>query len=90
MDFEWDEEKNCSNFFKHGISFEDAKRVFDLAGVSYFDTENSVIEDRYVEIGFSGGRLLTVVYVQLGDDRIRLISARRASYSEEKRYERGY
>jgi uncharacterized protein len=28
MDFEWDEAKNRRNLAKHGISFEEAARVF--------------------------------------------------------------
>lgn len=90
MPFEWDERKNQSNIKKHGVSFEDAAKVIGQSTLSYFDADNSLYEDRYVEIGFSGGRLLAVVFVELGDDMIRIISARPASLSEEKRYERGY
>ncbi|NGZ87890.1 BrnT family toxin [Duganella aceris] len=90
MIFEWDERKNQSNIRKHGVSFEDAQKIFDLPALNYFDANNSLHEDRYVEIGFCGGRLLTVVFVELGCDRIRIISARTASLSEETRYERGY
>jgi uncharacterized DUF497 family protein len=90
MNFEWDEDKNQSNISKHGISFKEAAEVFDLSTVGYFDAVNSMNEDRYVEIGFAGGRLLTVVYVQLDDDTVRIISARKASLLEERRYERGY
>ena len=90
MNFEWDEDKNQSNIMKHGVSFEEAKAIFKLPTVSYFDVDNSLVEDRYIEIGFAGGRLLTVVFVQLSDDVVRIISARKASLSEEKRYERGY
>jgi uncharacterized DUF497 family protein len=90
MIFEWDEHKNQSNIRKHGVSFEEAKKIFDLPALNYFDANNSLYEDRYVEIGFCGGRLLSVVFVELGGDRVRIISARAASLSEEKRYERGY
>ena len=27
--FEWDEEKNKANRAKHGVGFEDARRIFD-------------------------------------------------------------
>jgi len=90
MIFEWDEQKNQSNIRKHGIGFEDASKVIGQSNLSYFDVDNSLNEERYVEIGFSDGRLLTVVFVELGDDVIRIISARPASLLEEKRYERGY
>jgi hypothetical protein len=29
LQFEWDENKNATNFQKHGISFEEAKEIFD-------------------------------------------------------------
>ena len=90
MRFEWDERKNQSNIRKHGISFEEAKAVLGQSACSYFDAGHSLSEDRYVEIGFAQGRLLTIVYVQLGDDVVRIISARKASFTEEWRYERGY
>lgn len=90
MNFEWDEDKNQRNIIKHGISFKEAVEVFNLSTVGYFDAVNSSNEDRYVEIGFVRGRLLAVVFVQVEDDTVRIISARRASLLEEKRYERGY
>jgi uncharacterized DUF497 family protein len=90
MPFEWDERKNQSNIKKHGVSFEQAAVVFESSAQIYFDAESSLDEDRYVAIGFSGVRMLTVVFVYRHDDMIRIISARKASSPEEKRYERGY
>lgn len=90
MDFEWDERKNQSNITKHGISFKEAVEIFDSLTFSYFDSDHSSNEDRYVEIGFVRGRLLAVVFVQIDDDTVRIISARTASLVEEQQYERGY
>jgi uncharacterized DUF497 family protein len=90
MEFEWDERKNQSNITKHGVSFDDAKDVFDGCPVVYFDADGSVEEDRYIAIGFSGARLLAVVFVNRGADTTRIVSARKASTFEEKRYGRGY
>lgn len=90
MDFEWDELKNRSNQRKHGVSFEDARNVFDDYPVIYFDVDSSMDEDRYVAIGFSAARLLAVIFVNRDADTTRIISARKASKFEEKRYERGY
>jgi uncharacterized DUF497 family protein len=90
MKFTWDERKNQSNIKKHGVSFEDAKYVFDGHPVVYFDVNSPLDEDRYVAIGFSGTRLLAVVFVTRDVDTTRIISARKALKSEEKRYGRGY
>jgi uncharacterized DUF497 family protein len=90
MKFVWDERKNQSNIKNHGVSFDEAKEVFDGLPVVYFDVEGSLGEDRYVAIGFSGSRLLAVVFVNRDADTTRIISARKALKSEEKRYGRGY
>lgn len=42
-------------------------------------------EPRFVAVGYVGDRLHVVVYVEHGD-RIRLVSLRRATASERKRY----
>ena len=37
MKYEWDEAKNRKNLAKHGLSFEDAERVFSGPCVSFED-----------------------------------------------------
>ncbi len=50
--FEYDRYKNELNIEKHGISFENAARVFlDYDRIEYYDEENSINEDRYDVIG---------------------------------------
>jgi uncharacterized DUF497 family protein len=90
MSFEWDERKNQSNIKKHGVSFELAATIFEGPALIYFDADSSLHEDRYIAIGFSGVQMLAVVFVYRRDDTIRIISARKASLAEGKRYERGY
>ncbi|GJI95154.1 hypothetical protein RugamoR57_18720 [Duganella caerulea] len=90
MLYEWDEGKNQRNIKKHGVSFEDASAIFEHTTLTYFDPNAGHDEDRYIAIGLSGVRMLTVVFTERGDDTVRIISARRSSPSEEKRYERGY
>jgi len=90
MKFTWDEHKNQSNIRKHGVSFEEAKHVFNGLPLVYFDVDSSLDEDRYIAIGFSRTRLLAVVFVNRDADMTRIISARKASKFEEMRYGRGY
>ncbi|MDX2042180.1 MAG: BrnT family toxin [Acidobacteriota bacterium] len=90
MRFDWDDHKAGSNKTKHGISFEEASKVFyDPNAVTYPDKLHSFDEERFVIIGYSSLRLLMMVYVEFSDDLIRIISARNATRSEKKRYEKG-
>jgi uncharacterized DUF497 family protein len=63
VDFEWDPEKDASNFAKHGIHFADAVSVFeDDAAITIRDPFGEH-EERWVTIGVDAlGRVLDVVY----------------------------
>lgn len=89
MKFEWDDNKAESNFKKHGVSFEEARTVFDDALSSIFDDVwNSVGEQRELIIGTSSnGNLLIISFTERADI-IRIISARMATSTEVKNYER--
>ncbi len=91
MIFEWDPRKARQNFEKHGVSFEEATSVFfDTLSVTTEDPLHSEYEDRAVIVGLSmSKKLLVVVHVSRGD-RIRIISARRATRHERKNYEKGF
>ena len=62
LTFEWDEEKSKENLRKHGVSFNEAKTVFnDPFGMTIADPDHSLREDRYIDMGMSSrGRILTV------------------------------
>ncbi|WP_445634943.1 BrnT family toxin [Nostoc sp. DSM 114161] len=88
LGFEWHEEKAKENLQKHGISFEEAKTVFnDPFSITISDPNHSVNEERYIDIGLSlRGQLLVVVYTER-QFSIRIISCRRATKAERKVYE---
>ena len=90
MQFEWSENKAASNLSKHGVSFEEAKTVFDdPLYVDFYDPDHSEDEERYLIVGKSNrGRLLIVSYTERGDS-IRLISARELTRTEREAYEEG-
>lgn len=90
LDFEWDEEKDFLNTWKHGISFEEAKMVFfdSLAAILY-DFEHSIGEDRWKIYGLVNITVVTVCFTAR-DGVIRLISARKATKAEEEEYFNGY
>lgn len=90
MEFEWDPDKAAGNLAKHGVSFQEAATVFgDPLAITYFDPDHSADEDRFVTFGHSsGGALLVVCHTDRGD-RVRIISARRATRRERKAHEEG-
>ncbi|MBK1736099.1 hypothetical protein CKO15_12630 [Halorhodospira abdelmalekii] len=88
MDIEWDTDKAESNLAKHGVSFDEAATaLLDPMALAQED-EDAQGEARWVLMGMSAqARLLVVVYTLRGsDERIRLISARKASRKEAKYY----
>jgi uncharacterized protein len=87
LKFEWDDAKTKSNFNGHGVSFELAKTVFeDTFAIDRLDARENYGEERFVIIGMADGRtLLFVAYTERGE-RIRIISARRATQIEQDDY----
>lgn len=84
--FEWDVDKNKLNTQKHGIGFEQATAAFaDPRALVAYDTGHSEQEDRFHLLGMVNGVIvLLVVFTE--NDAIRIISARKATRQEEKRY----
>ena len=86
--FEWDSDKAEKNISKHDVDFDEASSVFDdPMFITFLDEEHSIDEERYITIGLSNkGRLLLVAHAERSD-RIRIISARKATKNEEKFYQ---
>jgi len=92
MNFVWDERKNATNQKKHHLSFEDARNVFaDPLAITRIDT--SAEELRWQIMGHWGETLVILVVYTMreadGSDAIRIISARKATNAERRRYEKG-
>jgi uncharacterized protein len=87
--FEWDEDKARLNLQKHRVSFLEALSVFsDPLARIFDDPAHSLEEPREIIIGHSGtAGLLLVWLTELLEDRIRIISARRATKREQHDYE---
>ncbi len=83
--YEWDASKAQANLLKHGIDFADAATVFED---TYARTRlgDDPRETRYVTMGMDAlARVLVVVYTWR-DDRVRIISARKATPRERREY----
>jgi len=90
LNFEWDEEKAKTNLKNHRVSFDEATTVFsDPFSITIPGPDHSADEQRYIDIGSSDrGRILVVVYTERGTN-IRIISCRKATPTERRRYEEG-
>ncbi len=88
MEFEWDNDKAKGNHRKHKVTFDEAATVFgDYLARTFPDPDHSVDEDRFVTIGTSDrGRVLIVSHTDR-ENRIRIISARKATPRERNVYE---
>lgn len=82
--FEYDQEKSLLNKKKHGISFEKAQELwFDSFRVEI--KARTFDENRYLVIGLISNKLWCAV-ITYRNQKIRIISVRRARHDEEKLY----
>jgi uncharacterized DUF497 family protein len=86
--FEWDPSKAASNRRKHGISFEEAVECFEDPFALILQEPRYA--DRSILIGASKRqRLVLTVFVERDAAVIRIVSARRATLGERRKYEEG-
>lgn len=86
--FEWDKKKAKMNVTKHNVSFKEASTVFkDTLSLTIEDPIHSDEEERYIIIGESFKHRLLVVVHTVRNDRIRILSARKAAKKERRYYE---
>ncbi|GBE04686.1 hypothetical protein BMS3Abin10_00302 [bacterium BMS3Abin10] len=88
MEFEWYPNKAVKNIKKHRVSFNEAATVFgDPLSATFPDSDHSIQESRFIIIGLSSlGRMLVVAHTYK-KNRVRIISARKATRHERKYYE---
>ena len=86
MRYSWSEKKNRSNVARHGIDFEDAKRIFEGPTVERVDDRFNYDEPRVYAIGVVNGLEITVIYTDKSDEERRIISAWRSEPHERRYY----
>jgi uncharacterized protein len=87
MNIEWDESKRLANIQKHGIDFIDVMQIFDGYTISVEDQRFDYPEIRYNTIGMLKSlTVVVVVHTFEESDVVRIISARKATKYEQKRY----
>jgi uncharacterized protein len=88
MDYQWDPMKAASNLEKHGVDFADAVGVFEDEWALTVIEGAVEGEQRFATLGTDFlAQVLVVVYTYRGEE-IRLISARKATRTERRAYER--
>jgi uncharacterized protein len=87
LEFEWDKAKDEANQKKHGISFLSANTILFAPHVLFESPRGS--EQRWGAIGLLNGYHV-VVFFTIRENRIRIISIRRARPDERERYSRLY
>lgn len=85
MKFDWDKNKNQSNYEKHGLCFEDVDFVFEGKTISFKDDREDYGEERFITLGELKNRVVVVVHMQRGLVT-RIISMRKANEREKKIY----
>lgn len=87
MKFEWHEAKAEANLQAHGVSFDLAKSVFKAPfAIERLDDRKDYGERRFVIIGMAEGHVVLFVAFTEREERIRIISARRATQHEQDDY----
>lgn len=88
MGFQWDPAKARTNLRKHGVDFADAIGVFEDP-LALTSPDPYLAEERFLSLGLDLLGCVTVVNWTWRGKDIRLISARRATSRERRRYQEG-
>ncbi len=87
IEFVWNKAKSKSNYQKHGITFEQAAQVFFDPFFRLMDAgDKGEMRDAVIGID-ENWNILYVVHALFMGDKIRLISARKATRFERQYYE---
>ncbi len=89
MSFEYDKNKSFSNKEKHGIDFEEAKKLWDDKNSLVIPASLVNDEVRYAMISKMKKKCYVVIFT-IRNGNIRIISTRRCRKNEEFNYEKNY
>jgi hypothetical protein len=86
MRYSYDPAKKKSNLIKHGLDFDEAKRVIESGNtVTFEDNRYEYDEPRFITLGNLNGSIVVIVTTE-SDSEIRIISMRKAEKNEQKIY----
>ena len=89
MDYNWDPRKAAENLRKHGVDFADAVIALeDENALTIEDSDHD--EQRFKTLGMGPSlNILFIVHCERSENRIRIISARKADRGENEQYFQG-
>ena len=89
MDYDWDPRKAAENLRKHGVDFADAVIALeDENALTIEDSDHD--EQRFKTLGMGPSlNILFVVHCERSENRIRIISSRKADRGETEQYFQG-
>jgi uncharacterized DUF497 family protein len=85
MEYEFDEAKSAANKAKHGLDFSEAQKMWQDADAVEIPAKSDV-EQRKMLIARSEGKIWSAIFTER-ENKIRIISVRRARANEEAMYE---
>ncbi|UEM04157.1 BrnT family toxin [Skermanella rosea] len=88
LEFEWSEAKRQATLEARGVDFLRMRELFDGRPVVVYLSARGA-EERWVSVCRIEDKFFAVVWT-IREERIRIISARRARYGEERRYRAVY
>lgn len=92
VSFDWDESNKDKNWEKHGVANKEAEEIFFNRPLKVFpDSKHSEREERFIALGVSNKKQsLAIVFTirNNGDEKIRIISARKQNKKEKKTHEK--
>ena len=85
--FEWDKWNIDKSYQKHGISLNEAEEPFlDKELLMQEDIKHSQKEERFILIGKSFKKIILCIAFTIRENKVRIISARKANIKERRRY----
>jgi uncharacterized protein len=85
MEFEWDEAKRRGALNRHGVDFADVVWLDFSNAITVADNRRDYSEERFITYGQLNGRMHVLCWTER-NNRMRVISFRKANDREEKYY----
>ncbi len=85
MKFEWNAEKSFGNKKKHGVSFEESLSIWEEMHINVENIAKTKTEFRSATLGKIKGKIYVAIWTKR-NNKLRLITVRRARKNEEKIY----
>lgn len=88
VEFEWDKDNIDKSYKKHSITSKETEELFLDENVLFIeDVKHSQKEERFIAIGKTTQNTLLFAVFTIRNNKIRIISVRKANQKERRKYE---